>query len=495
MERKRGLDASEVVAAFFESPDGLAFLHRLVLVLHLVLCYRPAGIRGVCEALELSGLSRFVAASYGAQQAVSVQLQEQLVGFGRQQRAAAQAAQAAQGPQRRRISLTEDETFHPQICLVAIEPVSDFIVLEGYAEARDAKTWNEQLKEALAGLNVQVVQSTSDEAKGILSHVREGLSAHHSPDLFHLQQALARGVFPGLCRARRGAQERQQAAAKTTAFWQGMVEASERPGCRRRGRPPNHRCHLNAAQQAENQATAAVEQLQSDYQQAKTALRALSDTYHPYDLGSGAPLDPEQGEKALHQHLDTVERISAQHHLGAQAQAGIDKARRLLPALRATLSFFFTFVQARVAELALPLAIEQAMHQALIPALYLQAAAAKAPTAEQRKAITATSERLLQPLRSPQGPLARLDDAQKAQLEQVAHECANLFQRSSSCVEGRNGYLALWHHNLHALSARRLQALTVMHNYYTRRPDAITPARPARKRPPPPPPQPLLAAA
>lgn len=52
-----------------------------------------------------------------------------------------------------------------------------------------------------------------------------------------------------------------------------------------------------------------------------------------------------------------------------------------------------------------------------------------------------------------------------------AQLCADLFQRSSSCVEGRNGQLSLKHHALHRFTLRKLQALKVMHNYLARRPD------------------------
>ncbi|MGH9849772.1 MAG: DUF6399 domain-containing protein, partial [Blastocatellia bacterium] len=90
----------------------------------------------------------------------------------------------------KKITVCEDETFHPEICLVAIEPVSDFILVEKYAPQRDAETWNQALEQALEGWPVEVIQSTGDEAKGILAHVREGLGAHHSPDLFHGQQEL-----------------------------------------------------------------------------------------------------------------------------------------------------------------------------------------------------------------------------------------------------------------------------------------------------------------
>jgi hypothetical protein len=51
-------------------------------------------------------------------------------------------------------------------------------------------------------------------------------------------------------------------------------------------------------------------------------------------------------------------------------------------------------------------------------------------------------------------------------LERVSAECADLFQRSSSCVEGRNAQLALQHHSRHRLSDRKLAALTAVHNYF-----------------------------
>ena len=53
---------------------------------------------------------------------------------------------------------------------------------------------------------------------------------------------------------------------------------------------------------------------------------------------------------------------------------------------------------------------------------------------------------------------------------------AALFQRSSSCLEGRNGQLSLRHRGLHRLTARKLGALRVFHNYLAERPDGTTAA-------------------
>jgi hypothetical protein len=60
--------------------------------------------------------------------------------------------------------------------------------------------------------------------------------------------------------------------------------------------------------------------------------------------------------------------------------------------------------------------------------------------------------------------------------ETVARECADLFQRSSSPVEGRNGHLDLFHHGHHRLMTRKLKALTATHNYLKQRPDGTTAA-------------------
>src|SRR5262245_5482317 len=105
-----------------------------------------------------------------------------LASFGAQER-----SRLAESRSPKKITVCEDETDHPEICLVAIEPVSDFILVERYAKGRDAETWKQAIEEATRGLAVEGIQACRDEAKGILAHVREGMGAHHSPDLFHPQ--------------------------------------------------------------------------------------------------------------------------------------------------------------------------------------------------------------------------------------------------------------------------------------------------------------------
>src|SRR5215510_14787082 len=57
-----------------------------------------------------------------------------------------------------------------------------------------------------------------------------------------------------------------------------------------------------------------------------------------------------------------------------------------------------------------------------------------------------------------------------------AAEHAKAFQRASSAVEGRNGYLSQMQHNHRGLPTRRYRVWTVLHNFDCRAVDGTTPA-------------------
>jgi hypothetical protein len=181
------LDICPHVADFFQSGPGLAFLHRIVIACHLVCVEVGAcGIRLVCLFLNLTGLNHFVAASYGAQQQVNRRVEEAIVPYHHDE-----TLRLAQDMPQKDLTVTQDETFTGGLCLITMDPESNFIILEQLAQARDPTSWHEWMEPALAQCNCRVIQSTSDEAPGLLAYVAHSLEAHHSPDLFHVQHELA----------------------------------------------------------------------------------------------------------------------------------------------------------------------------------------------------------------------------------------------------------------------------------------------------------------
>ena len=68
------------------------------------------------------------------------------------------------------ISIAIDETFFPKICLVGIELISGFILIEKFSEKRDAASWELAALSSIQGMNIKVIQVVGDQAAGIISY-------------------------------------------------------------------------------------------------------------------------------------------------------------------------------------------------------------------------------------------------------------------------------------------------------------------------------------
>jgi hypothetical protein len=459
------------VVAFCESPEGLEFLHGLLVALHLVFVQaNDAGLRNVGWFLRLSGLDEFLPASYGVQQAFAAQMETALAEFGREE----EQRLAAQMPPQQ-ISLCEDETFHPQICLVAIEPVSNYLLLEQYSPQRDAETWNRVLDERLAGWSVTVCQVTSDEAKALIAHAEKHLGAKHSPDLFHVQHETVQATGLALAGQTRRA---HQAVAETQQ--QTAARRAELAACQQQCPQSTHvaevQCQVEQAATAEAESRQRLAACQQRQQQATAARHGLSHDYHPIDLEMVRPVSADEVGERLSGHFDRLEQIAREAGLSTQVHEKLAKARRVLPQMCSTIAFFWATVAARLTAWQLSAMVTTWLREELLPGLYLERAAEKVSTSAERQRLRARAVEILARARSPDGLWGTLSETERAELESKARQCANLFQRSSSCVEGRNGQLSLRHHGLHRLTTRKLGALRVLHNFLVERPDRTTAA-------------------
>jgi len=465
--RKRDLEGSPEEVSFFESPAGLVFIHRLVLALLLVFSEMgPHGRRRVALALEKAGLARFVALSAGSLHKLGSSLQDPIVAYEEHHRPV-----LAAGMETKQITLCEDETFHPEICLVAIEPVSNFIVLEKYAEKRDAATWTAELGRSLQGLPVRVIQSTSDEGAGLLGHVQKDLGAHHSPDVFHCQHELSRGLSIALASQVRQAEQRvAEAFALKERLRKNEQEWSE---C---DRAPDFAPRLAKADFEQKDAQQALEAARARQERARQSIRGIGDDYHPVDPKTGAVLVPAAVGERLAKRFDEALAVAQEAGLADRCLKSIAKARRLLPAFVSTLVFFSLETASRIAGLGLSPDQVRAVQDYLLPLAYLERVVRKGRDATTRQQLRDLIERLRACPPAPASALTMLPVEQQARIARVVIECADLFQRASSCTEGRNGQLALHHHGLHALSHRKLRALTVLHNYFVCRRDGSTAA-------------------
>lgn len=466
--RKASLDSDPALVALFESPAGLAFLHRLVGAAHFVFGQvGPCGVDLLCSFLELAHLDAFVAGSHGSQHKVAAEMTVQIVRFGATQR----KGQAGAMP-RRTLVLAEDETFPEGVWLVAMDPVSGYIVLEQAAESRDADTWTAAVNAAIADLWVEVVVAAGDEASGLAAHAVQ-MGAQHAPDLFHVQHPLWRALVRPLQRSLEGPAAALARAAQHTRTWHSRWQAFL-SGPRPPGRPPDYPRRIAEAEAAEAGVRADHEAALARKEAAYAAIRSLGSAYHPVDLATGALRDVETLAEELGAAIATLRTTAQAIRLADKGRDLIDKAARVIPKMVAHLGFCRTEWERRLAALSLPGSVHAYAQQVLIPAAYLARLAERAATVAERTTLLALRQGLL--AQPEPADLALLSPYQRFLLDRTVPVCIDLFVRSTSCVEGRNGRLALWHHHKHRLSAAPLSALTVIHNYWLKRSDGSTAA-------------------
>ena len=467
------LDECPAVVAFFQSVPGLAFLHRLVLALHLVCVEVGAcGIRLVCLLLQLTGLNRCVGASYGTQHQVNRRVEEAIVAYRHEE-----STRLAPEMPSKDITMAQDETFTGGLCLVAMDPESNYILLEQAAQGRDQDPWQALMEQALSGLNCRVIQSTSDEAPGLLAYVEHHLGAHHSPDLFHVQHELSKAVSAPIATKQRAAAKALAKVEETLNRVQEHLDnADDEPQKRGPGRPPQAVASLEPVAQEVEAARHEHQRLSAQREQVLQSIRAIGHAYHFVDLERGVRRNGQRIAGDIQQHIDTIRTIAQQEHLSETCLERIEKAERVVPKMRATIEFVSSYVRQQVRQLDVTPPQSYATHAHLIPSYYLERVAATR-TMTAGEPLRALAERLRTPLSEPGGILGALNTVEQNQLKAKAARLAEVFQRSSSNVEGRNGYLSLRNHQRRGLDHPRKRAcLTAVHNFLLTRRDGTTAA-------------------
>ena len=173
----------------------------------------------------------------------------------------------------------------------------------------DQDTWNALMAPALAGLNCKVIQATSDEAPGLLAYVAHHLGAHHSPDLFHVQQELSKAVAAPMATKQRAAAKAEETRKRVHEHLLNANEEPQQPGP---GRPPKGAASLAQVEQEVDAARQEHQRLTAQREPVTQSIRAIGHAYHFVDLERGIRRNGKLLAGDLQQHIDTIRTI-AQH--------------------------------------------------------------------------------------------------------------------------------------------------------------------------------------
>jgi hypothetical protein len=233
---------------------------------------------------------------------------------------------------------------------------------------------------------------------------------------------------------------------------------------------------LAQAQLARKAASHEHERLAQQRQQIRQSLHAIGQAYHFVDLARGVRRNGHLIAADIRAHMATIRAVAQHDQLSQRGLDRIDKAERVVPNMQATIAFVSGYGRQQVAQLDLTPPASCAMHARRIPSYYLDRVAHTLSVSDGqplRKLATGLRTSLFE----PGGALSLLHPETQSDLRQQAKECAEVFQRSSANVEGRNGSLSLRNHQLRGLDRPRKRAcLTAMHHFFLTRSDGTTAA-------------------
>lgn len=473
INRKNDIHSHPDIVNLFESPVGLALLQRIVVAACFVMNQCGAlGIRYVTMFLRLSGLDAFTGSSTGSIWKLVQDIEEQILVYEQKVR-----EELKGGVEGKEVSIAFDETFHRKdICLVAMDLVSGFIFLQQYEESRDAGTWKKAMEQVLDDLKVKILQGVSDEAGALKSLVENIFKTFRGSDLFHVHYEISKAMGRPLGKARGDAEKAMAEETQKIEKAQKKLEQTlEKPKY-----PPSTRLKLEhkiqEAQEAFDKALQRRKEATDLLERKKKASKKISQATHIYDLETGAPREAAGVEKELNEAFDELEEIAEEGQLRDKSKEKLRKARRLIPTLVSAIVFAIVTIKARLDALGLSSELRELMETCLVPGCYLELVHRRSGDAEERQALKERSRELLSPLLSPDGPLNALGKEEKERLLKEAMWCANVYQRSTSALEGINGHIEWHRRGRHVLSDKKLRVLLAIWNYFIRGPDGRTSA-------------------
>jgi Family of unknown function (DUF6399)/IclR helix-turn-helix domain len=440
---------------FWETEAGHTWLIRLVVATLFVFgLKRGVGAETISEFFGRLHLGAHVGCSPSAQRCVLHTLERLILETG----AAWEQEGIAHGEIRPVIGAV-DETFLQRLMLVFMDLSSGYLLMEDIAVDRSYDTWYDLVNTRLKTLGTGVLYLVSDRAKALVKLAHTGLGCLSIPDLFHLSHDLAKGyslsIFSRLRQAQQALGQSKQRLKR--------LQASE-PG----------RFDVQQAQASVEVFEASVNHWQEVRRAWRAHLGNLSQIIHPWSLVDSSPQTSQAVEHQLQDELQALEALLESNGLPIKPGT-LNKVRKQLAGVSALVDFWWQTVRQDLQQMAMTPRWQHWVEEALVPRMYWQAQYSRTRSRAQKAQIAVVLQ-LVQEAFERHPCTALLTAEVLAGWQSWAGDHVRAFQRASSAVEGRNGYLSQMHHNHRGLPMRRYQVWTVLHNFDCRAADGMTPA-------------------
>ncbi len=203
-------------------------------------------------------------------------------------------------------------------------------------------------------------------------------------------------------------------------------------------------------------------------------LETLSLTLHPLRIEDATPQTSTQVEARLQAQVEAIEAFARPSQLPERPEA-MTKGKKPLPAVAALVDFWWQGVQRDLEHAAIPPLWQRWAREVLLPQRYWARQVSRTRCIRRKAKMQGVLERVRSTFDAHVLTCCLSPEALK-DWHAWATQQVEAFQRASSAVEGRNGYLAGMHHQQRGLPKRRYKVWTVLHTFDRRASDGTTPA-------------------
>ena len=435
----------------WETAVGAQWLARLVFgLVYYFGIKQGVGAESLSEFIRAVHLETHVASSASGLRQLKARVNQTVVDY---KEAQAEYCEPSPG---QGICVGADETFFGLPVLVLLELSSGYIFIETECENRTYETWMRQVQQWWDTSQWHCHYQVSDGARALVKLAVSGIGCVSVADLFHALRALGRPMGRALGTQYATLQKQHNKLEKT------LNQSS-------------NDTTLQSLQSKIESNIIAQQRLQHDQQSYQEAIEQISQLIHPFTLDN----QQWQTGNALLTHLAPPLQSLwnlAQSYGGEKAQKAIDTFEDHIDSWAQGIDAWRQWVTLSLHTQTPDQTIRDWVLMALLPWVYWtqQADKTRQPALKhryQQAASTAFDGLLAQSL------TLQLDDNELKRWVLWCQDFCAKYQRTSSAVEGRNGYLSKLHHASRGFSEQSLKALTIIHNFDLKRPDGTTAAQ------------------
>ena len=429
-------------SSLWETEAGQKWLHLMVLATIFVFGLQGGiGCERLSQFFQLLRLQGHIGVSATGLRNLRAKMESTIIDYQQQQQELIRKSSSQV-----EVCAAADETFFDQVILVMLDLPSGYIFVEEITENCTFETWQQKVSLALKPLGLRLKYLVSDRAKAIVKLALNDLGTASIADLFHVFYDLNRSIA-----------------------WElnSLVTQLQK------------QLKMSKEKRAKPELIEQIEMNQRRLQQSRLTYEnccyRLSTCLHPFDINKSMAQTTEIVSMKLQEILHTLQTVRFTHKL-KDSRNGIRKLKNQIESLSAVVDLWWSWVDQCLARSGCELSTANWVKEQLLPVVYWQQQVRRTKNPNLRKNYQMAYQNAFFNLE--QHPITlSLRQLGRDSWWNWAIWMVSKFQRSSSAVEGRNGYLSQVHGLRRGISNKRLKVSTIIHNFSLKRSDGTTAAQ------------------